>query len=96
MNLRQLSTLKRWHVAHRDRNPLEYHAWDAVLTLWLMGWMGLPPMLLLNWLWGTLLCLLMFYAPPLYVRLRLRLHRRGALRCDWLALLQAPPGVTAP
>ncbi len=85
MNLRQMSELKRWHVAHRDAAPLETHAWDAVLTLWLLGWMGPAPALLLGWVWLELLCVPMFFAPPLYVRLRAWLHARGALRCDWLA-----------
>ena len=48
MNLRQMSDLKRWHVAHRDAAPLETQAWDAVLTLWLLGWMGPAPALLLD------------------------------------------------
>ncbi len=89
MNLRQMSTLKRWHVAHREQAPLEYHAWDAVLTLWLLGWMGLPPALLLHWLWAVVLCLPLFLAPPAYVRLRAGLHARGTLRCDWLAVLSS-------
>lgn len=88
MTLRQMSSLKRWHVAHRDGQPLEYHAWDAVLTLWLMGWMGVPPALLLHWAWGVVACVPMFFAPPLYVRLRRRLHERGRLRCDWLGALR--------
>lgn len=87
MNLRQMSTLKHWFVAHRDDAPLEYHTWDAVLTLWLLGMMGLPPVLLLHAEWLALPCLVLFFAPPLYVALRVRLHRRGLLRCDWLPLL---------
>ena len=92
MTLDQLHAVKRWHVAHRRERPLEYHAWDAVLTLWLMGWMGVPSALLLHWLWALLLCTALFFAPPAYVRLRARLHRRGALRCDWLAALGRSAG----
>jgi hypothetical protein len=88
MNLRQLSELKRWHVVHHDDTPLEYHAWDAVLTLWLLGCTGPVPALLLGWTWLELLCVPMFLAPVLYVRLRRWLHARGALRCDWLVLLR--------
>ena len=88
MNLRQMSTLKRWHVAHREDAPLEYHTWDAMLTLWLMGWMGVPPALLLHWTWAIGVCVVMYFAPPAYVRLRVRLHERGALRCDWLPALR--------
>lgn len=92
MTLGQMSTLKRWHVAHRDHAPLECQAWDLVLTLWVLGWMGLPPALLLHWTWLVAACVPMYCAPPLYVRLRSRLHRRGALRCDWLAVLAQRAG----
>jgi hypothetical protein len=88
VTLRQMSLLKRWHVAHRDRVPLEYHAWDVVLTLWVMGWMGVPPALLLHWGWAVLACLLLHLAPGGYVGLRRRLHRLGRLRCDWLPVLR--------
>ena len=88
MKLRQLSSVKRWQVAHRDRSPLEYHTWDAVLTLWLMGWMGVPPALLLHWTWALAACAAMFFAPPAYVWLRARLHALGRLRCDWLGALR--------
>lgn len=84
MNLRRMTSLKRWHVEHRDESPIEYHAWDAMLTCWLLGWMGVPPALLLHWNWAVLLCVPLFFAPPLYVALRSRLHRLGRLRCDWL------------
>lgn len=87
MNLRQMSSLKRWHVDHRDEAPLEYHAWDAILTLWVLGWMGMPPALLLHWTAAVPLCVAMFFAPPAYVALRRRLHAGGRLRCDWLPAL---------
>jgi hypothetical protein len=38
--LTELQRIKKWHVAHRGEHPLEYHLWDTVLTLWLMGWVG--------------------------------------------------------
>ncbi len=84
MNLRQMSTLKRWHVAHREQAPLEYHAWDAVLTLWVLGWMGVAPALALGLAALLPLCVLLSMAPGAYVALRRRLHERGRLRCDWL------------
>jgi hypothetical protein len=87
MNVRQMSMLKRWFVDHRERSPLEYHVWDAVLTMWLMGWMGVPPALLLHWSWALALCVLLYFAPPAYVRLRRRLHASGRLRCDWLGVV---------
>ncbi len=90
MTLHELSNVKRWQVAHREDSPLEYHAWDAVLTLWLLGWVGVPPALLLHWTWLVVLCVPLAFTPPFYVRLRRRLHERGHLRCDWLAALRAP------
>jgi hypothetical protein len=90
MNVQQLSAVKRWHVRHRDRRPVELRAWDAVLTLWVLGWMGAVPALLLREPLAVVLCVLAFYAHGLYVALRRRLHRRGKLRCDWLD--SVPPG----
>jgi hypothetical protein len=84
MTLDQLAGLKQWHVAHRCQHPVEFHAWDAVLTLWLIGWIGLAPAVLLDELYGVVLCTLLFFAPSGYVNLRRRLHRKGRLRCDWL------------
>lgn len=85
MTLNQLRSLKRWHVAHRHDHPLEYQAFDAVLTLWLLGWVGVAPVLLLDLEVLLPLCLLGFLAPELYRWLRLWLHRRARLRCDWIA-----------
>lgn len=87
MTLKQMSRLKRWHVAHRDERPVEYHMWDAVLTLWIMGWMGAPAELLLWQPYGVIACAAVFFAPMLYVRGRQLLHLRGALRCDWLPVV---------
>ena len=87
-SLTDLQRIKRWLVAHKARQPLEYHAFDAVLTVWMMGWIGWAPALLLEqalWFWP--LCLLAMRAPALYVRWRRRLQAGGRLRCDWLALL---------
>lgn len=83
MTLNQLRDLKRWHVAHRQDHPLEYQVFDAVLTLWLLGWMGVPPALLLDQVMLLPLCLLAFLAPEIYRWLRVRLHRSARLRCDW-------------
>ena len=84
MKLYELAALKQWHVAHRGDHPVEFHAWDAMLTLWLIGWIGLAPAVLLDQLYGVLLCTLLYLAPGAYVKLRRRLHRQGRLRCDWL------------
>lgn len=88
MNFHQLTALRAWMQAHRAAHPVEYHAWDAVLTLWLMGWMGAPAGLLLDWPWEVVACVALFFVPPGYLRLRTRLHRRQRLRCDWLDTVQ--------
>lgn len=85
MTLDQFHDLKTWHTCHA--RPLENHVWNAVLTLWLIGWIG-PPV---AWLAGNdtaaLLAPLLLLAPGAYVALRRRLHRRHHLRCDWLGAL---------
>jgi hypothetical protein len=85
MTVKQLSAVKRWLAARRSEHPMEYHAWDAVLTLWLMGWMGMPAEFVLGQLYGLAACALLLFAPAAYVGLRQRLHARGRVRCDWLS-----------
>lgn len=87
MTLDQIAIVKQWHVRHRQDRPIEFYAWDAVLTLWLIGLIGLPTQLLLLHALGFVACMLLLWAPSAYVRLRERLHRRGRLRCDWLGAL---------
>lgn len=84
LTLAELHRIKQWHVAHRAQHPLEYHLWDAVLTVWLMGWMGWLPALALEALWALPLCLLATLCPTLYVAWRARAHAARRLRCDWL------------
>jgi hypothetical protein len=86
MTLQQLSVLKQWHVLHKRERPIEFHTWDAVLTLWLMGWLGVPAELILSQLYGLITCAALLLAPRAYVQLRRRLHHSGRLRCDWLDL----------
>ncbi|HET9644553.1 MAG TPA: hypothetical protein VFP68_14645 [Burkholderiaceae bacterium] len=88
MTLQQLSVVKQWHVAHRRERPVELHMWDAMLTLWLLGWFGIPAAVLLDQLYTVVLCGVLLYAPTLYVQLRRRLHAGGRLRCDWLVALR--------
>lgn len=88
MNLNQLVAMKNWMDAHRPGRPVEYHAWDAVLTLWLMGWMGAPAFMMLDDPWAVVACVALFFMPPAYTRLRRRLHLRQRLRCDWLEVVQ--------
>lgn len=84
MTVQQLSVLKQWQVAHREQQPLEFHAWDAVLTLWLLGWAGIPAAALLGQPLLVVLCFALIPAPRLYVRWRRHLHTLGRMRCDWL------------
>lgn len=90
MTLAQMSQVRLWHLEHRHHAPLESHAWDGVLTLWLLGWMGVPPALLLHWTWMVLTCVPLSLTPRVYVALRRWLHGRGRLRCDWLAASRPP------
>ncbi len=85
MGLEQLRRIKLWHVEHRAEHPLEYHLFDAVLTLWLAGWVGLLPAFLFCPP-ALLLCPAAAFAPAAYVGWRLRAHRARRLRCDWAAL----------
>ena len=85
MTLAELQRIKQWHVAHRTGHPVEYHLWDAMLTLCLMGWVGWLPAFAFDQLWSTPLCLAAMCAPSLYVAWRVKAHRARRLRCDWLA-----------
>ncbi len=87
MTLTELHRIKLWHVAHRSERPLECHLWDAVLTLWLMGWVGWLPAFAFDAAWATPLCLAGMLAPSLYVAWRMKAHRARRLRCDWAAVL---------
>lgn len=82
MSINELARIKRWHVDHKAQRPLEYHLWDAMLTLWVMGWVGILPALLFN-PWILVACALGASAPSLYVHYRLLAHQRHTLRCDW-------------
>jgi hypothetical protein len=84
MQLAEIQRIKLWQVEHRRTQPLEYHAWDAVLTVWLMGWVGWLPVFAFDAVWLMPLCLAGMAAPGAYSNWRARLHRQGQLRCDWL------------
>jgi hypothetical protein len=84
MTLDELQRIKKWHVAHKGSHPIEYHLWDAMLTLWLMGWVGLLPAYAFHAFWTLPLCTVAMFAPTLYVQWRMRAHRLQKLRCDWL------------
>ncbi|MFZ3128272.1 MAG: hypothetical protein WA136_09675 [Rhodoferax sp.] len=82
--LSELHRIRRWHVEHAQDHPLEYQLWDAVLTSWLMGWVGWLPTWALDAWWAAVPCVLGMLAPGLYVGWRARAHVRHRLRCDWL------------
>jgi hypothetical protein len=84
MTIGQLSDLRQWHAQHRWRHPLESECWDLMLTLWVLGTVGLPVSLMLRSALATTASLLALAAPSAYVGLRRHLHRRHRLRCDWL------------
>jgi len=86
MKLTELQRIKQWHINHRHDHPLEYHLWDAMLTLWLIGWVGWLPAFAFDQLWSAPLCLALSAAPSIYVALRMKAHRACRLRCDWIKL----------
>jgi hypothetical protein len=94
LSLARLQRVKNWHRSQQNYRPVEYQAWDAVLMLWLMGWVGVLPTLVFSTadlvpLFPPLsLCLLGMLSPQLYARLRAYAHERQWLRCDWLDQLQ--------
>ena len=95
MTLAELTAMKAWHVAHREGRPLEFHSCDAILTLWLIGWVGTPGCWLLSDGWTTLACASLVLVPETYLRWRTRLHQRGRLRCDWLDAVRGSAAASA-
>ena len=84
MTLDELQRIKHWHVRHRQDHPVEYQAWDMMLTVWLTGWVGWIPAFAFGAVWAVPLCAAGMLTPTLYVAWRTRAHRQGRLRCDWL------------
>jgi hypothetical protein len=87
MTLDQFQDLKLWHARHAGDRPLEGHVWNAVLTLWLVGWVGTPAAWLLQQDLLAAAGLVLLFLPGIYVATRRRLHRRHLLRCDWITAL---------
>ena len=88
MTLTQFQDLKAWHLRHWREQPLEKQAWDGVLTLWMIGWVGGPATLVLQQPALAAACLALLFLPNRYVALRRRLHIKHRLRCDWLGMLR--------
>jgi hypothetical protein len=88
MTLQQFHELKVWHARQGHRHPVERQLWDAVLTVWLLGWVGAPTALLLHIGWAEAACVSVLFLPGLYVRVRRWLHNKRRLRCDWIVALR--------
>ena len=88
MTLQQFQELKLWHQRQGQRHPVERALWDAVLTVWLLGWIGAPTAFLLHAGWAELACLSVLFLPGIYVAVRRRLHNKRRLRCDWIVALR--------
>lgn len=86
MKLETLQRIKQWTVKNQKDHPVEYHAWDAMLTLWMMGWVGWVPAFTFEALWAAPLLAVAMSAPTLYVTWRVKAHQSRRLRCDWLAV----------
>ena len=87
ITLTQMQRVKNWHAAQRGARPVEKEVWEAVLTIWLMGWIGWLPAFAFDAQWAYPLCVLGMFAPGLYVYCRARAHERRYVRCDWLDLV---------
>ena len=86
MKLETLQRIKQWTVKNQKDHPVEYHAWDAMLTLWMMGWVGWVPAFTFEALWAAPLLAVAMSAPTLYVTWRVKAHQSRRLRCDWIAV----------
>lgn len=92
LSLKQLQRLRHWRVVQRERRQhrLECAVWDAVLTVWMLGWTAWLPAVALDLQTLLPLCVFGVLGPQLYVYARARAHLSGRLRCDWLQVLHGP------
>jgi hypothetical protein len=88
--LSELHRIRRWHVEHAKDHPVEYQLWDAVITCWLMGWVGWLPTFALDAWWASGLCLMGTLVPSLYVGWRAHAHACNRLRCEWVRVTPTP------
>jgi hypothetical protein len=88
MTLEQHHEIRLWLVRHRRDHPIEKEAWEGVLTLWLVAWVGWPTALLLSQPIVLAASLPLMFLPALYVAVRRYLHRQHWLRCDWIDVLR--------
>ena len=88
MTLQQYHSLKVWHRRHWRDHPVEKYLWEAILTLWVTGGVGLPVALLIDAPWPAAASIVALFLPGRYVALRTRLHHSGRMRCDWITALR--------
>lgn len=88
MTLQQFHELKLWHQRQGHRHPVERSIWDAVLTIWMLGWVGAPTAFMLRLGWAEIGCVSALFLPGLYVAVRRHLHNKRRLRCDWIVALR--------
>ena len=84
MTLQELQRIKRWQAAHGREHPVECRAWNVMLTLWVVGWVGWIPAFAFGLFWMAPLLVAAGFAPTLYVAWRARAHQQQRVRCDWL------------
>ena len=87
LTLARLQRINNWHKAHPDAHAVERQVWDAVMMLWVIGWIAWVPGWIFGAAWVYPLCLFGLLAPKIYIRLRAMAQKRGHLRCEWLKLL---------
>ena len=88
LTLTHLQRIRKRLLQEHSSHRIEYGLWEVVLTLWIMGWIGLLPAYALDLPWAFPLCAFGMLAPRLYVMGRARAHDSGRLRCDWLDQLR--------
>jgi DNA-binding transcriptional LysR family regulator len=74
ITLAQFKRLKEWRELQRAAHPVECQIWEAVLTAWMMGWIGWLPAYVFEAPWAYPLCVLGLLAPRMYVYARARAH----------------------
>ena len=87
LTLTHLQRIRQRLLHERPAHRIEYGMWEAVLTLWIMGWTAWLPAFALDALWAIPLCVFGMLAPRIYLMFRARARDAGWLRCDWLEQL---------
>ena len=88
MSLEELQQIRQWHAGHRRDHPVECRVWDAMLMLWVVGWVGWVPAFMFAAWWAAPILALAMSAPTMYVALRIKAHQARRVRCDWLAVVR--------